>query len=75
VDLRDDAATIERLNKTGRKPIDMSEGIELGKKIGAVEYRECSSKYGFGVKELFVSAAWFAMRDQKNHQRKKCAIL
>ena len=43
IDLRDDAATIEKLAKNKQKPITFEQGEKLAKELKAVKYVECSA--------------------------------
>lgn len=43
IDLRDDAATIEKLAKNKQKPISFEQGEKLAKELKAVKYVECSA--------------------------------
>lgn len=43
IDLRDDAATLEKLAKNKQKPISNEQGDKLAKELKAVKYVECSA--------------------------------
>ena len=43
IDLRDDAATIEKLAKNKQKPLTLEVGEKLAKELRAVKYVECSA--------------------------------
>jgi GTPase SAR1 family protein len=43
IDLRDDAATIEKLAKNKQKPLSLETGEKLAKELRAVKYVECSA--------------------------------
>lgn len=43
IDLRDDAATVEKLAKNKQKPITYESGEKLAKELKAVKYVECSA--------------------------------
>ena len=43
IDLRDDAATVEKLAKNRQKPITCESGEKLAKELRAVKYVECSA--------------------------------
>ncbi|XP_067120787.1 cdc42 homolog [Centruroides vittatus] len=43
IDLRDDAATIEKLAKNKQKPITIEQGEKLAEELKAVKYIECSA--------------------------------
>lgn len=58
VDLREDAATLEKLAQEKQKPTTIDQGNSLAKKSGAVKYIECSSvtkvSNGTRMKQPFV---------------------
>lgn len=43
IDLRDDAATMEKLAKIKQKPVSLEQGEKLAKELKAVKYVECSA--------------------------------
>ena len=43
IDLRDDAATVEKLAKNKQKPLSLEMGEKLAKELRAVKYVECSA--------------------------------
>ena len=43
IDLRDDAATIDKLAKNKQKPLSLEAGEKLAKELRAVKYVECSA--------------------------------
>lgn len=43
IDLRDDAAIIEKLAKNKQKPLSLEMGEKLAKELRAVKYVECSA--------------------------------
>lgn len=43
IDLREDAATIEKLAKNKQKPVTLEQGEKLTKELKAVKYVECSA--------------------------------
>ena len=51
-DLREDAGTVSKLNENGKHPVTREEGERLCKKLGCVEYLECSIKNRKEVKDL-----------------------
>jgi Ras homolog gene family, member A len=56
-DLRHHRQTIDELMKNGKRPISKKEGEEMGRRIGARAYIECSAKNGEGVIHIFRTAA------------------
>jgi len=56
VDLRDDSATIDKLNEKKMAPITYEQGVQMMNQIGAVRYMECSALTQTGLKALFDEA-------------------
>jgi len=56
LDLRDDQATIQRLQEKRMSPITHDQGSQMMKDINAVKYIECSALTQKGLKELFDEA-------------------
>ncbi|KAG2392316.1 hypothetical protein C9374_012568 [Naegleria lovaniensis] len=54
VDLRDDSQLLKQLGVTN--PVTKKEGEELAKKVGALQYMECSAKTQTGLGEVFEAA-------------------
>ena len=50
VDLREDAATIEKLASKKQAPISYEQGLQMVQEIGAVKYMECSALTQTGLK-------------------------
>lgn len=78
-DLKNDAATLERLRSRHLSPISSEAGLELSIKIGAFHYLECSSKYDDGVLEVFNTVSRLVLEDRhilhsKSHKSSKCSI-
>jgi len=53
VDLREDSATIEKLNTKKQAPINYEQGLQMMQEIGAVKYMECSALTQTGLKAVF----------------------
>jgi hypothetical protein len=53
IDLRDDPAVIEKLNKQRQAPITGKQGEQLAKDLNAVKYVECSALTQRGLKNVF----------------------
>ena len=53
IDLRDDAAALQRLKEKNLEPISSQMGDQLAKDIGAVKYMECSALTQKGLKDVF----------------------
>jgi len=73
LDLRGDAATMEKLKSLQQSPISTDQGQDLAKKIKAIKYLECSAKTGENLKTVFdeaVKAVLFAPK-----KKKKCTVM
>jgi cell division control protein 42 len=71
IDLRDDAATIEKLAKKKQHPISFAMGIRAAKNLGAVKYVECSAFTHKGLKNVFDEAILAALEPQEPVKRRK----
>ena len=71
LDEREDEETIKRLQAHRRSPFTYKQGHELGEKIGAVKYLECSALTGEGVNDVFVQAVRAALMGPQQHTQKK----
>ena len=60
LDLRDDAATIERLKERRIAPITRKQGEAMQRKIAAIAYVECSALTQKGLKHVFDEAVRMA---------------
>ena len=56
IDLRDDPASLSKLNEKGTSPITYEQGLRLAKEIGAAKYLECSALTQKGLKNVFDEA-------------------
>jgi Ras family protein A len=64
----------------GQELIQIAQGEEVKKRIGAVKYIECSAKTGEGVREVFEHATRAALtntkkRGGKGNKKKGCVVL
>ncbi len=80
IDLRDDPAVVAELRNQRITPITKAQGVELGKKINAVKYVECSARTQKGLKDVFVTAAEVVVcpelyRPVAPKKKKACTIL
>ncbi|RZC42702.1 Ras, Miro, and/or Arf domain containing protein [Asbolus verrucosus] len=71
-DLRDDECSLEYLKKRGKKPISTIQARALARKIGAVDYIECSAKRKENVEHVFLTAMKEA---EKKAGRSKCTVM
>ncbi|CAG2114639.1 unnamed protein product, partial [Medioppia subpectinata] len=75
IDLRDDAATVEKLSKNKQKPITSEAGEKLAKELKAVKYVECSALTQRGLKNVFDEAILAALEPPEPKRKKNCLIL
>ena len=75
IDLRDDAATIEKLSKVKQKPITVESAEKLARELRAVKYVECSALTQKGLKNVFDEAILAALEPPEPVKKKKCLIL
>jgi len=76
-DLRSDEETLKLLAADKKVPVTREDGEEMGTKIGAVGYQECSAKTKEGVREVFEAATRAAIvstNTQKPGNKIKCKI-
>ncbi|MCO5597324.1 hypothetical protein L7F22_051400 [Adiantum nelumboides] len=72
LDLRDDAATIEKLKERRMQAISYAQGNQMARDIGATRYMECSALSQVGLKGVFDEAIRSVLKSKK---RKNCTIL
>ncbi|KAI3409890.1 Rho GTPase [Globodera pallida] len=75
VDLREDAATCEKLAKNKMKPIPAELGERLAKELKAVKYVECSALTQKGLKNVFDEAILAALDPPQQERKRKCAVI
>ena len=75
IDLRDDAATIDKLAKNKQKPLSLEAGEKLAKKLGAVKYVECSALTQNGLSDVFDEAVLATFEPIEKKKGRKCQIL
>lgn len=75
IDLRDDAATIEKLSKVKQKPITVESAEKLARELRAVKYVECSALTQKGLKNVFDEAILAALEPPEPVKKKRCLIL
>jgi cell division control protein 42 len=74
-DLRDDATTIEKLQKNKQKPIQLDEAEKQARTLRAVKYVECSALTQKGLKNVFDEAILAALEPPVEKAKNKCALL
>jgi len=76
VDLRDDAAVIERLGRQKQMPVESEKGNRLARELGAVKYVECSALTQKGLKNVFDEAIVAALEPPVTKGRRgKCVVV
>ena len=75
IDLRDDAATIEKLAKNKQSPLPQEVGEKLARELRAVRYVECSALTQKGLKNVFDEAILAALEPPEPPKKRKCLIL
>ena len=75
MDLRDDAATIEKLSKVKQKPITCDSAEKLSRELRAVKYVECSALTQKGLKNVFDEAILAALEPPEQPKKRKCTLL
>jgi len=71
VDLREDAATIEKLNTKKQAPITYEQGLQMMQEIGGVKYMECSALTQIGLKAVFDEAIRAVLRPAPTTKKEK----
>lgn len=75
IDLRDDAATIEKLLKVKQKPVTIDAAEKLARELRAVKYVECSALTQKGLKNVFDEAILAALEPPEPIKKRKCTLL
>ena len=75
IDLRDDAATIEKLAKNKQRPLTQEVGEKLARELRAVRYVECSALTQKGLKDVFDEAILATLEPPEPPIKRKCLIL
>lgn len=73
LDMRNDPSELEKLRSQNQFPISTEQGNELGKKLKAIKYMECSAKTQENLKDVFDEAVRAVLRPSK--RKKQCIIL
>ena len=75
IDLREDAATIKKLQKNKQRPLTQEAGEKLQKDLQAVKYVECSALTQKGLKNVFDEAILAALEPPEPKKHRKCCLL
>eukprot|EP00043_Microstomoeca_roanoka_P017320 m.180484 g.180484 ORF g.180484 m.180484 type:complete len:192 (-) comp16615_c1_seq2:173-748(-) len=75
IDLRDDEATILKLQKSKQKVVSADMGEKLARDTRAVKYVECSALTQKGLKNVFDEAILAALEPQAEPRTRKCMLL
>ena len=77
MDLRENAATIEKLSKSRSKPVSHEMGDRLAKELKMVKYSECSALTQKGLKDVFDDAILAALQPPVDVTPKKrfCVVI
>ena len=75
IDLRDDAATVEKLAKNKQRVITIDQGEKLARELKAVKYVECSALTQKGLKNVFDEAILAALEPPEPVKKRRCNIL
>ncbi|KAJ2612316.1 Ras- protein ced-10 [Coemansia sp. RSA 1365] len=75
LDLRGDADIVAKLRAKNSAPILHTQGFQMAKDIGAVEYRECSALTQKGLKPIFDSAIRIVLNPPQKPKKSKCVVL
>ncbi|KAF8519950.1 P-loop containing nucleoside triphosphate hydrolase protein, partial [Gautieria morchelliformis] len=70
LDLREDTATIDKLQDRGTAPITYTQGVNMQKEIGAVRYLECSALTQEGLQNVFDEAIRVPLYAARKSRRK-----
>ncbi|KAJ1931195.1 GTPase Cdc42 [Linderina macrospora] len=75
VDLREDRATLAKLEGNRQRPISLEQGERLARDLGAVKYVECSALTQKGLKNVFDEAIVAALEPPVTKKKSKCLVL
>jgi GTPase SAR1 family protein len=77
LDLREDSATISKLQALGQAPVTTAKGQELANKINAFKYMECSAMTQLGLKDVFDTAVKSVLFGTKKKEKSggPCVLL
>ena len=75
IDLRDDAATVEKLAENNQEPLSLDMGDSLAREVRAVKYVECSALTQQGLNNVFDEAVLAALDHPEPVKTRKCCLL
>ena len=76
LDLRENKATVEKLQRLNQSPIKYEQGRSLASRIGAIKYLECSALTQVGMKIIFDEAIrTFIHPERRSRRRRQCSVL
>ena len=76
VDLRKDPDVIEKLRRQNQEPISYKDGLDMAKRIGAVQYFECSSLTRTGMNDIFDGAIRVVLYPPPLKKKKRrCSVM
>jgi small GTP-binding protein len=65
-DLRQDLTTIQHLESKGLKPLTVDQAKQVGRRIGAYKYMECSARRLEGLSDIFNTAISVVIKETRN---------
>uniref|UniRef100_A0AC35GKR7 Uncharacterized protein n=1 Tax=Panagrolaimus sp. PS1159 TaxID=55785 RepID=A0AC35GKR7_9BILA len=75
LDLRGDQVTVDKLRERGLAPITTAQGLQMARKIKAINYLECSALTQVGLKQVFDEAIRAVLYPPQVKTEKRCSIL
>ena len=75
MDLRNDASTLEKLTKSGSKPVTQEMGERMAEELKMVKYLECSALTQEGLKDVFDDAIMAGMEPPVDPTLTSCCLL
>jgi len=77
VDLREDSATIDKLNTKKQAPITYEQGLQMMQEISGVKYMECSALTQTGLKAVFdeaIRAVLVPVQSKKKEKKEQLVV-